>query len=223
MPGDITVKLAPSVLSADYSRLGEAAVEATDAGADYIHIDVMDGQFVPPITVGAQMVSALRPCTDLPLDVHLMIVSPEHQIKQFAEAGADIITVHQEACTHLHRTIQQMKGLGVRAGVSLCPSTPIDTLEEILPELDLVLIMSVNPGFGGQTFIESILDKIARMRAELDRRGLTAELEVDGGIYAGNAAKVVKAGARVLVAGAAVFASGASVQESLGAIRSSLE
>lgn len=217
------VKLAPSILSADFGRLGEQIAEVTDAGADYIHIDVMDGHFVPQITIGAQVVAAIRRWTDLPLDVHLMIESPERQIKQFADAGADIITVHIEACPRIHRVVRAIKELGVKAGVSLSPATPVDALDEILPELDLALVMSVNPGFGGQTFIEATLDKIVRLRAELDRRGLAAELEVDGGISAENAAKVVTAGARVLVAGAAVFGSGQTVREALEKIRARAE
>ena len=222
MTGERRIKIAPSILSADYARLGEVVTEATRAGADYIHIDVMDGHFVPPVTVGSQMVSALRPWTDLPLDVHLMVESPEHYIDRFAAAGADIITVHVEACTHLHRTIQQIKELGKKAGVSLNPATPIGSLEEILPSVDLVLVMTVNPGFGGQTFIKDMPEKIARVRAELDRRSLEAELEVDGGISANNAAEVVKAGATVLVAGAAIFATGEPVKDSLEKIRASL-
>jgi len=216
------VKLAPSILSADYSRLGEAVAEATRAGADYIHVDVMDGHFVPPITVGAQMVAALRPCTHLPLDVHLMIEAPERQVEQFARAGADIITIHVEADPHLHRTIQRIRGLGKKTGVSLNPATPVGALEEILPVVDLVLVMSVNPGFGGQAFIPESVDKIARVRAELDRRGSQAELEVDGGISAANAPEVTRAGATVLVAGAAVFATGEPVKDSLEKIRASL-
>jgi len=216
------VKLAPSILSADFGRLGEQVAEATKAGADYIHVDVMDGHFVPQITIGAPVVAAIRRWTNLPLDVHLMIEAPELEVNQFADAGADIITVHVEACSHIHRVVQLIKGLGVKAGVSLNPATPVDTLDEILSELDLVLVMTVNPGFGGQAFIEGTLDKISRLRAELDRRGLAAELEVDGGINAETAPRVVKAGARVLVAGAAVFSSQQTVQEALDKIRASL-
>ncbi len=222
MTGECRIKLAPSILSADYARIGEAVAEATRAGADYIHVDVMDGHFVPPVTVGALMVKALRPWTELPLDVHLMVESPERQIEEFAGAGADIITIHVEACTHLHRTIQQIKELGKKAGVALNPATPIGSLEEILPSVDLVLVMTVNPGFGGQTFIKDMPEKIARVRAELDRRGLEAELEVDGGISAATAPLVVRAGATVLVAGAAIFATGESVKDSLEKIRASL-
>jgi len=220
--GNPQVKLAPSILSADFSRLGEQVAEATKAGADYIHIDVMDGHFVPQITIGAPVVAAIRRWTDLPLDVHLMIEAPELQINQFAEAGADIITVHIEACPHVHQVVQTIKELGVKAGVSLNPGTPVDALNEILPSLDLVLVMTVNPGFGGQAFIDGMLDKIAVLRAELDRRGLASELEVDGGINVEIAPKVVRAGARVLVAGAAVFNSGQTVKEALGRIRASL-
>jgi len=216
------VKLAPSILSADFGRLGEQIAEATKAGADYIHVDVMDGRFVPQITIGALVVAAIRPWTSLPLDVHLMIEAPELQVNQFVDAGADIITVHIEGCPHINRLVQTIKGLGVKAGVALNPGTPIDTLEEVLPSLDLVLVMTVNPGFGGQAFIEPMLDKIARLRTELDQRGLSAELEVDGGINAEVAPRVVAAGARVLVAGAAVFNSQQTVKEALDRIRSSL-
>jgi len=216
------IKLAPSILSADFSRLGEQVAEATKAGADYIHIDVMDGRFVPNITIGASVVATLRNWTNLPLDVHLMIEAPWEQVNQFAEAGADIITVHIEACSHIHRVVQTIKELGVKAGVALNPGTPISILNEVLSSLDLVLVMTVNPGFGGQTFIETMLDKIVRLRAELDRRGLIAELEVDGGINAEIAPQVVTAGARVLVAGAAVFDSGQTVEKALKKMRASL-
>lgn len=223
MNSDAIIKIAPSILSADYAHLGAAVAEATSAGADYIHVDVMDGHYVPPITIGAQTVAALRSRTDLPLDVHLMVEAPERQIDQFAQAGSDIITVHPEACIHIHRTVQYIKDLGIRAGVALNPGTPVTALEEILSDVDLVMVMTVNPGFGGQKFIESMCDKIKRVRTELDRRGLTAELEVDGGIHAGNAARVVEAGARVLVAGAAVFAMKMSVKEALEKMRASLK
>jgi ribulose-phosphate 3-epimerase len=216
------VKLAPSILSADFARLGEQVAEATKAGADYIHVDVMDGQFVPPITIGAQVVAAIRPWTELPLDVHLMIEAPERQIDQFADAGADIITVHIETCPNIRQVIQAIKELGVKAGVSLNPETQLTAISEILPSVDLVLVMTVNPGYGGQPFIESTLDKIAQLRAELDEKGLAAELEVDGGINTQVAPRVVKAGARVLVAGAAVFNSKQTVKEALGKLKSSL-
>ena len=216
------VKIAPSILSANFARLGEQVAEATRAGADYIHVDIMDGRFVPRITIGAPVVASIRSWTGLPLDVHLMVEAPERQISQFAEAGANIITVHIEACPHIHRLVQTIKEAGVKAGVALNPGTPIDTLNDILPSLDLVLVMTVNPGFGGQTFIGEMLGKIARLRAELDKRELTTELEVDGGINAQIAPRVVQAGARVLVAGAAVFGSGQNVEAALREIRASL-
>ena len=216
------IKLAPSILSADFGRLGEQVVEATRAGADYIHVDVMDGHFVPNITVGPLVVAAIRSHTDLPLDVHLMIEAPEKYIQQFAQAGANIITVHVEVCPHLHRVVESIKELGVKAGVSLNPSTPLTAVDEVLSALDLVLLMSVNPGFGGQQFIESTVGKTARLRHRLDELGLAAELEIDGGINAEIAPRVAKAGARVLVAGAAVFNKKESVSQALGRIRESL-
>ena len=216
------IKYAPSILAADFGRLGEQVAEATEAGADYIHIDVMDGQFVPNLTAGPVIVSALRPWTSLPLDVHLMIQEPDRLIPRFAEAGAGIITVHPEACLHLHRVIYQIKDLGVRAGVSLNPGTPISVLDDVLSDLDLVMVMTVNPGFGGQKYIETMTDKIARMRQRLDELGSEAELEVDGGISATTAPGVVKAGARVLVAGSAVFNSRESVAQALARIKASV-
>jgi ribulose-phosphate 3-epimerase len=199
------IKLAPSILSADFARLGEQIDEVARAGADYIHVDVMDGHFVPNISIGAPVVASIRPVTSLPLDVHLMIEHPERYISEFVQAGADIITVHVEASPHLHATIRLIKELGAKAGVSLNPATPIGAVEEFLPHVDLVLVMSVNPGFGGQSFIPETLPRIANMRKILDDRGLSAELEVDGGINVDNAPDIVKAGADVLVAGNSVF------------------
>ncbi len=216
------IKLAPSILSADFGRVGEQVAEATKAGADYIHVDVMDGHFVPNITIGPLVVAAIRPHTSLPLDVHLMIESPEKYIQQFAQAGADIITVHAEVCPHLHRMVESIKEAGCKAGVSLNPSTPLTALDETLPVLDLALLMSVNPGFGGQQFIESTIGKIARLRRKLDELGLAAELEVDGGITAEIAPRVAQAGARVLVAGAAIFNKRESVSQAIARIRESL-
>ncbi len=200
-------KIAPSILSADFSRLGEEVRTVAAAGADYIHIDVMDGHFVPNITLGPLVVEAVRKVTDLPLDVHLMITEPDRYIPDFAAAGADIIVVHAEACWHLHRTIQLIKSLGKKAGVSLNPATPIQQLDHVVDELDLVLLMTVNPGFGGQSFIEACIPKIQSLRAMLDRRGLETELEVDGGVKPDNIARISHAGADVFVAGSAVFGS----------------
>lgn len=222
MLGSSAVKLAPSILSADFARLGEQVAEATMAGADYIHVDVMDGQFVPQITIGAKVVSAIRSWTDLPLDVHLMIEKPERQIDRFAKAGADIITVHIEACPRIRQVVQAIKQLGVKVGVSLNPPTPVGMLDEILPELDILLVMTVNPGFAGQPFIEETIEKITHFRKLLDEMDLPTELEVDGGINAEIAPKVVRAGARVLVAGAAIFGTGQTIEESIKKIRASL-
>ncbi|MCX8127030.1 MAG: ribulose-phosphate 3-epimerase, partial [Dehalococcoidia bacterium] len=208
-----------SILSADFSRLGEQVVEVVEAGADYIHIDVMDGHFVPNITVGPLVVEAVRKLTKVPLDVHLMIDSPERYVGQFAEAGADIITVHVEACPHLHRVVQLIRSLGVRPGVSLNPATPLVMIEEILPVVGLVLVMSVNPGFGGQTFIPEVIGKIRTLRRMLDDRRLEVELEVDGGVGPNNAADVVIAGASVLVAGAAIFNGKESPAKELSKLR----
>ncbi len=203
--GNSKVKLAPSILSADFARLAEQVAEATSAGADYIHIDVMDGHFVPNISIGIPIVASLRPQTNLPLDVHLMIQHPEQYVSQFADSGADIITVHVEACSSLHRLIHSIKELNVKAGIALNPATTLTSVEEILPYLDLVLIMSVEPGYGGQSFIQSSLDKISRLRKMLDNKKLNAELEVDGGITIDNAPGIVKAGANVLAIGSSIF------------------
>jgi len=198
-------KIAPSILSADFSRLGEEIKAIEAAGADYVHIDVMDGQFVPNITIGPLIVEAVRRVTALPLDVHLMIAEPDRYIQSFAEAGADIIVVHAEATNHLHRTVQLIRSLGKRAGVSLNPATPLNLLDYVLEDLDLVLLMTVNPGFGGQSFIESCIPKIQTLRSIMDRRGIEAELEVDGGVKIDNIARIAHAGADVFVAGSAVF------------------
>lgn len=213
------VKIAPSILSADFARLGEQIREAEAGGADAIHVDVMDGVFVPNLTIGPLVVEAIRPLTRLPLDVHLMIVHPERYIAAFAAAGADVITIHVEASIHLHRTVQAIKECGKRAGVALNPATSLTTLDYILPDVDQVLLMTVNPGFGGQAFIPGSLDKIEALRRRLDEIDHAIDLEVDGGINEETAAMVVKAGARVLVAGSAVFNKQAPVAENIARIR----
>lgn len=216
------MKLAPSILSSDFGRLAEEIAAVEEAGADWIHVDVMDGHFVPNITIGPLIVEAARRATDLPLDVHLMIEDPDRYLEAFADAGADVLTVHQEACPHLHRTLQRMGELQVQAGVALNPATPLEMVREVVPYLDLLLVMSVNPGFGGQSYIAGSTEKIERARAMLDGAGSEAELEVDGGVGAANAARVVDAGATVLVAGSAVYGhpdgAAAGVQAIRGAV-----
>ena len=218
-----TIKIMPSILAADFRSLGQHIADVDQAGADGIHIDVMDGRFVPNITIGPFIVEAIRHSTTLPLDVHLMIVEPERYLRDFAEAGADIISVHQEACPHLHRTIQQIKQLRKQAGVVLNPSTPLSTLEEVLDEVDLILLMSVNPGFGGQSFIETSLSKVQRLRSMLDARGSRVTLEIDGGIDTNTAPQVVAAGATMLVAGSAVFRAPGGATEGVRKLRESVQ
>jgi len=219
----MSVKIAPSILSADFARLGEQVQEAIESGADYIHVDIMDGHFVPNMTVGPLIVSALKPLTrasGTTMDVHLMIEKPERLLPEFAQAGADILTVHVETCPHLHRTVEHIKELGAKAGVTLNPATPLVALEEILPYVDQVLIMSVNPGFGGQSYIPTSTDKITRLRQMLDERGLSqVELEVDGGIHVNNVGEIVAAGATVLVSGSAIFNSESSIGENIARLR----
>jgi len=219
----MTYKLAPSILTADFTCLGEQIRAAEAAGVEWIPLDIMDGHFVPNMSFGPLVVQAVRSVTQLTLDVHLMIEQPERYLADFARAGADRLTVHVETCPHLHRTIQQIKEVGCQAGVTLNPATPLSTLEEILPEVDLVLVMSVNPGFGGQSYIPASTPKIARLRSMLDAIGSPAEIEVDGGINLTTIAEVVKAGASVLVVGSAIFNSKAAIAENVRRLREQVE
>lgn len=199
------IKIAPSILSADFAKLGEEIKEVEQGGADWIHVDVMDGHFVPNITIGPLIVEAIRPVTTLPLDVHLMIEEPDRYIEQFAKAGADYITVHVEACRHLHRTIQLIRSFGVKPGVVLNPHTPVETIQHVLEDIDLVLFMTVNPGFGGQKFISSVVPKVKQLSAIIKERNLPIEIEIDGGISPETIGMCVEAGATVFVAGSAVY------------------
>ncbi|WP_108669741.1 ribulose-phosphate 3-epimerase [Peribacillus acanthi] len=199
------IKIAPSILSADFARLGDEIRDVEAGGADYIHVDVMDGHFVPNITIGPLIVEAIRPVTKLPLDVHLMIENPDLYIEQFAKAGADYITVHVEACKHLHRTIHFIKSLGVKAGVVLNPATPVESIRHVIADVDMVLLMSVNPGFGGQKFINEVLPKIKEVKKMAEERNQGLEIEIDGGVNEQTAKLCIEAGANVLVAGSAVF------------------
>ncbi|MDI6615574.1 MAG: ribulose-phosphate 3-epimerase [Syntrophaceae bacterium] len=215
-------KIAPSILSADFSRLGEEIRAVEDAGADMIHVDVMDGHFVPNLTIGPPVVASIRKIARVPLDVHLMIEDPDRYIRSFAEAGSDIITVHAEAAAHLHRTLHLIRELGARPGVSVNPATPLSAVEEVLGDLDLLLVMTVNPGFGGQTFIESMLPKIRKARRMLDSLSRDVIIEVDGGITLGNIATVKEAGADLFVAGSAIFLS-ENYGETIGKMRTILD
>ncbi len=215
--------LAPSILTADLGHLTEEIRRAESAGVDYIHLDVMDGRFVPNISIGLPIIAAVRAATSLPLDVHLMIVEPERYITQFAQAGADILTVHLEACPHVHRTLQQIREAGCQAGLAINPGTPIDALEYLAEMVDLVLVMSVNPGFGGQSFIPTVVPKLRLARQILATAGAVAQIEIDGGIKPENARQVWEAGADILVAGSAVYRPDVSVAEAVERFRSVFE
>lgn len=201
------IKLAPSILSADFSNLIEDVKKVEKAGCEYLHIDVMDGHFVPNITLGPVVIKSLRKHSNMFFDAHLMITNPDNYIKEFADAGCDMIVVHQEACTHLHRTIQNIKSHGIKVGVALNPATPIETIKHIIKEVDMVLVMTVNPGFGGQSFIDEMIYKIKELKTLIDKNNLNVDIQVDGGIKPENVDKVVKAGANVIVAGSAIFES----------------
>lgn len=217
------IKIAPSILAADFARLGEEVAAATDAGADYIHIDVMDGHFVPNLSMGPAIVKSIRPFTKLPFDVHLMILNPDRYIPQFVDAGADLITVHIEASPHLHRIVEQIRSYGARPGVAINPHLPPVMLQEILPYVSQVNVMTVNPGFGGQRFIETMPDKIARLRAMMVTQGLNLDIEVDGGIDRHNAPRCVSAGANILIAGTSVFGEGETIREQVRLLRESVD
>jgi ribulose-phosphate 3-epimerase len=214
------MKIAPSILSADFSRLGEEIQAVEAGGADWIHVDVMDGHFVPNITIGPVVTAGARRATDLPLDVHLMISNPDDYVDDFVKAGADWVTVHAEACTHLHRTLARIGELGAKAGVALNPATPLSAIEDVVEHLDLLLIMSVNPGFGGQSYIPRSSDKLRRARAMLDAAGSSAELQVDGGVGLSNIAEVAATGASVIVAGSAVYGYPKGATAGVSALRS---
>lgn len=212
------IKLAPSILSADFARLLEDVKKVEKAGCEYLHIDVMDGHFVPNITLGPGIVKSLRKDVNMVFDAHLMIENPDNYIKEFADAGCDIIVVHQEACTHLHRTIQNIKSHGIKAGVALNPATPIETIKYVLQDVDMVLLMSVNPGFGGQSYIPVVTEKIKELKALIDEMNLDIDIEVDGGVKLSNIAEVVNAGANVIVAGSAIFNAG-NIDEAVKSLR----
>lgn len=216
-------KLAPSILSADFSRLGEEVREVSAAGADYIHLDVMDGRYVPNITFGPVVIESIRPYTNLPLDTHLMISEPERYIEDFSKAGSDILTVHAEASTHLHRTICQIKETGCLAGVAINPTTALSTIENALPYVDLVLILTVNPGFGGQTLIPEVLAKVRDLKSLINEKGYSTQIEVDGGINANTASQVVQSGADILVAGSAIFNKTESIALAVERLRNSVQ
>ena len=212
------IKLAPSILSADFARLLEDVKKVEKAGCEYLHIDVMDGHFVPNITLGPGIVKSLRKDVNMVFDAHLMIENPDNYIKEFADAGCDIIVVHQEACTHLHRTIQNIKSHGIKAGVALNPATPIETIKYVLQDVDMVLLMSVNPGFGGQSYIPVVTEKIKELKALIDKMNLDIDIEVDGGVKPSNIAEVVNAGANVIGAGSAIFNAG-NIDEAVKSLR----